>query len=327
LWRAARSNRLPHALVFQGPRGIGKFAAARWFVLGLFCERGLPEDGGAPCGACPACKQVLAGSHPDVFTIEPGPEEERYKLERFIPREGGGRTAEDFLKLRALHGGYRVVLVREMERTRHSQNEVQNALLKMIEEPGRGAMWILECSRPEALLATVRSRCVPVNFEALSSEEVTQVLAQAGLEGEESRTLARWGRGSPGAALDLRARGASGLREQVVRALQGDAPLGAARAVWDVEGSFAGKTPRAKERERARCVLDLALRVVADQMRAGAGAPAETLAHGDLPALGTPVGRTRGLEVLLEARADVERNLDPGAVIDRAFCALGEAGR
>ena len=99
------------------------------------------------------------------------------------------------------------------------------------------------------------------------------------------------------------------------------------RGVWDVEGVFEGKTPRAKERERARCVLDLALHVLADQTRRWAGVDAARLAHGDVEALGTPAGVARAIDVLLEARADIERNLDPGAVLDRAFCALGDAGR
>jgi DNA polymerase-3 subunit delta' len=328
LWRAARADRLPHALLFQGPRGIGKYTAARWLTLGLFCERGVPEERAQPCGACPPCKQVLAGSHPDVFEMRPLPGEERYHLKEFVQRDGSpARTAEDFLRLRAVHGGKRVLLVREMERTSHSQDETQNALLKMLEEPGTDVIWILECSRPDALLATIRSRCVAVRFESLTADEVASVLRASGLEGAEAEALSRWSRGSPGDALALRARGAVDLRARVVAALAGEVPLAAARAVWEVAGTFEGKTPRAKDRERARCVLDLALRVVGDQVRARAGADAAQLPHGDVPCAGAGTGLEGALEVLLEARADVERNLDPGAVLDRAFCALAEAGR
>jgi DNA polymerase-3 subunit delta' len=48
LWRAAASGRLPHALLFLGPPGIGKFRAAHWLMLGLYCERGIPEVGAEP---------------------------------------------------------------------------------------------------------------------------------------------------------------------------------------------------------------------------------------------------------------------------------------
>ena len=320
LWRAARADRLPHALLFEGPAGVGKFLAARWFTLGLFCAEGVPDpDAGreGPCGVCPPCKRVLAGSHPDLFVLEPTPGEERYRLSSFVPAEGGPRSVQQFLGLRAAEGGRRVVLVREMERSRHSQNEVQNALLKMLEEPGQDVIWILETSRVEALLATIRSRCVPVHFERLEPAETAAVLAREGLEPERAALLARWG-------------GAEGVVAVLRSVLRGSAagPVAAARSIWELEGEFVGKTPRAAQRVRARFVLDLALDVLADQQRLRAGLPAEQLAH---PEEFAPTAKRLfehalrdALDTLLECRRDIDRNLDPQAVLDLAFCALGD---
>ena len=66
LWRAAGAGRLPHALLFEGPQGIGKFAAARRLAQGLFC-RGGPAR---PCGRCDTCKKAASDNHLDLFVLD-----------------------------------------------------------------------------------------------------------------------------------------------------------------------------------------------------------------------------------------------------------------
>jgi DNA polymerase-3 subunit delta' len=328
LWRAARADRLPHALLFLGPAGIGKFLAAEWFALGLFCAQGVPGEGGAPCGVCPPCKRVRAGSHPDVFVVEPEEGAEHLPLSRFVPREGGPRSVQEFLALRAAEGGRRAVLVREMERTADTQDAVQNALLKMLEEPGRDVVWVLECSRREALLGTIQSRCVPVRFERLAPHETRAVLSAHGIEGPRAERLAALGRGSPGAALALARAGGEGLQEAIASALSGAPAVRAARSAWELPWPPAPKgartSERAEQRARARLALDLALDAVADQLRCAAGADPAHLAHGALAVDGARRRGRSALERLLDARRDVDRNLDPQALLDVAFAALGD---
>jgi hypothetical protein len=333
LWRAARADRLPHALLFLGPAGIGKFRAAQWFTLGLFCARGIPADGAGPCGTCPPCKRVRAGSHPDVLVVDPEGDE-HLPLSRFVAREGGPPSVQEFLALRAAEGGRRAVLVREMERTADTFDAVQNALLKMLEEPGRDVVWVLESSRPEAILPTIHSRCVPVRFERLRLGETLAALAAQGLEGPRAERLARWSRGSPGAALALAGAGAEELREGIARALAGAPPVASARATWAVQATApergtkgAERSERAEQRARARLVLDLCLDVLADQGRLAAGADPADLAHGDLPPAADGAAWRGALERVLVARRDIDRNLDPQAVVDVAFAALGDLFR
>ena len=329
LWRATETERLAHALLFTGARGIGKFTAARWFVRGMFCQRRIAGETPGPCGGCPPCKRLAAGSHPDVFVIEPDlADSEFLLLDRFVPRDGGGENAQEFLRLRPVEGGWRVVLVREMERT---QGPVQNALLKMLEEPGENVLWLLETSRPAALLPTIHSRCVRVNLTAPSRDEARAVIERHGVPAAEAPALARWSGGAPGEALAMHARGAVALRALLAGVLAGrERAFGrapAAQRLWTLEGRFQGKTARGVERDRARFALDLALAVVRDLARADAGAASEGLAHGDLaadlvPLVGGAARARRMVEALLEARRDIDRNVNPVAVLDLALLAL-----
>jgi hypothetical protein len=159
---------------------------------------------------------------------------------------------------------------------------------------------------------------------------VLEVLALQGVRGEEAARLARWAGGSPGRALALRERGAVAFREVLEGLLSGgwDA-LAAARAVWEAEGRFEGKTPAARQRDQARAFLDLALDVTSDLLRAACGAGADTLPHGDVATGAAAIDEgflRRALDALLAARADLERNLDAQVLVDEALLALGDRG-
>lgn len=103
----------------------------------------------------------------------------------------------------------------------------------------------------------------------------------------------------------------------------------AASRVWDVDGRFQGKTPAAGARLRVRVFLDLGLAVLGDLLRASAGVPDASLAHGDLarslpPDSGAPLERC--MAQWLAARQDVPLNMSPEALLDRALLALGALG-
>ena len=331
LWQAAAEGRLPHALAIEGPEGIGKYTAARWFASGLLCATGP----GPPCGECGPCKRVRSGSeygnHPDLFLIDAALEEEQQiRVHRIAYRpETPGisdpeRCVEIFLDLRAAEGRGRAVLLREGHRMNAS---AQNALLKTLEEPRPGTYLLLETHRPELLLPTIHSRCVRVRFAPLTPEDCRAVLVGEGIEEERAAKLARWSGGSPGKALRLASRGAEAMRGLLEEVLAGRRnPLQAAAAVWEVAGDFPGKTALGSARNRAREFTDLALEVLADLGRRRAGLAPDELAHGDLTAtdrLGEAAEITVRLEELMEIRADVERNLGPEVLVERALLVCG----
>jgi len=334
LWQAANEERLPHALLFEGELGIGKFQAARWFAAGLLCA----EAPGEPCGVCGPCKRVQsggeAGNHPDLFVVDPlVEEEEQIRVHRIARRSESAESdasVEGFLDLCALEGGARIVIIREAQRMNVA---AQNALLKTLEEPRPGTVLVLEAHKSDRLLPTIKSRCVRIRFEPLDAADCAEVLARSGLTGAGAERLARWAEGSPGRALALAARQAETIRDRIAAVLGGEAaPWVAARELFELEGAFEGKTPAARARDRARVILDLALAVVRDRLRAAAGAPLEALPHGDLAADAAGSGRrapqaqARILERLLVTRGDIERNLSPDAVVERALLVLGDPG-
>ena len=324
LWRAAASGRLPHALAFEGPSGIGKFLAACRLAMGLLCQSGPGE----PCGVCGPCKRVTSGdtcgNHPDLHIVDPLAEEtEAIRIQRIADRAGDTESVESFLSLRALEGGWRIVLIREAHRMNIA---AQNALLKTLEEPGDQTLLVLETHRAERLLDTIRSRVVRVRFGRLAAMDAARLIRASEIPEEDARRLARWCAGSPGDAMALAQRAGIELHDVVADLVLGLVrPLEGARRVIAADGEFSGATPLAKERDRARTFLELALAVAGDITRRRAGAPAEDLCHGDILAMGAPEHLDRhALEALFVARADVERNLGPAALIERSALVLAE---
>ena len=330
LWRAAVARRLPHALLLRGPAGVGKFLAARAFAQGLLCEvAGEARAAGEvawPCGACGPCKRVLAASHPDLFVIDAREHGQDQITIHFIshrderPKDAyQGLALEDFLLLRAMEGGFRVVLVRESERMNEA---AQNALLKVLEEPAPGTILVLECSVPARLLTTVKSRTTAVELGPLGEAETREILDQAleaepAAEGGELDVLVHLAKGSPGRALELRSRGAVAMRGLLEEVASGErSERGAADRLWELDGEFPGKTARASARLRAITFLDLGLELLGERERNAA------LAGGDA---GTDPGRARRrwcMDQWLAARQDVDLNLSPEAIVERALYAL-----
>jgi DNA polymerase-3 subunit delta' len=332
LWDAARSGRLPHALLFEGRAGIGKFLAARYLAAGMLCARG-PAD---PCGACGPCRRLASGgergNHPDLLLIDEDlAGEEQIRIARITPRPEDPNYVpelclEVFLALHPMEGKLRVVIVREAQRMNAA---AQSALLKTLEEPRSGTLLVLETDRTAALLPTILSRCVRIRFDPLSRAQCEQVLRAEGVPEEAARRLARIAEGSPGRAQELARNGTLAVLEGISAAARGLRPaLEVAAELWEIEGEFTGRTEGMRARERARAILDAVLALARDAWRLAAGAREDDLALGPLA---RPVAErstahelARRGRFLAAARADVERNLQPTHLVERALLVLAE---
>ena len=196
-------DRQPHALLFHGPRGVGKLALAERYVQLLLCE----ARGAAPCGACDGCRWVLAGQHPDFRRLEPEtlarqqPEEETVSSSKAKPsaeiKIDQVRALEGFVHIGSHRGARRVVLVHPAE---DMNTAAANSLLKNLEEPPGGACFVLVSHRPARLLPTIRSRCVALPVRLPPAAQALAWLAQQGVPQPE-RWLAVAG-GAPLRALE-----------------------------------------------------------------------------------------------------------------------------
>ncbi|MCR0981423.1 DNA polymerase III subunit delta' [Roseomonas populi] len=203
LRESALSGRMHHGWMFTGPQGVGKatlaWRYARWMLAGM--PPGLPA-GEAPLFVPPAdplFARVAAGAHADLRSLSPNTGEKGKKV---IIRVEEVRELTRFLAMTPAEGGWRVVVVEEME----AMNEqAQNALLKTLEEPPPRAVLVLTASAPDRLLPTIRSRIRRLDLFPLQAGAMDTVLARwlPDMSGDDRAALAGLAAGSPGRALSL----------------------------------------------------------------------------------------------------------------------------
>ncbi|HMW17425.1 MAG TPA: DNA polymerase III subunit delta' [Accumulibacter sp.] len=244
-----RRAQLPHALLFIGQRGLGKFALGKAIAAALLCEQ--PGQAGEACGQCPACGWQAQGHHPDFRLLQPaaaanhGSGETDSAVsgdggdggERGTAGEDSGKTVkkkasqwitidqvrglEDFLHVGTHRQGARVVLINPAEAMNRA---AANALLKALEEPLPGTVFLLMASEAHRLLPTIRSRCQTIPVLRPAHAVAVEWLKQAAVTDAE-RWLALAG-GAPFLALELAGSGEKTLFDawlaQAVRAAEGE---------------------------------------------------------------------------------------------------------
>ena len=156
-----KDNRLHHAYLFSGTRGVGKTSIARLFAKGLNCVHGVTAT---PCGACENCKAIEQGNFIDLIEIDAA---SRTKVE-------DTRELLDNVQYKPVVGRFKVYLIDEVHMlSRHSFN----ALLKTLEEPPEYVKFLFATTDPQKLPVTILSRCLQFHLKALDETQISQHLA------------------------------------------------------------------------------------------------------------------------------------------------------
>jgi DNA polymerase-3 subunit delta' len=209
---------------------------------------------------------------------------------------------------RPFEGRRRVVVIDEADALVVA---AQHALLKTLEEPRPGSVFLLVTSRPDVLLATVRSRCPRLRFQPLAADEVAAALVARGRSAGEARTVAALADGSVGAALTASAEDLAAARDVAIRVLAQTADAGdAARRSAAGQALVAGAASGAAARDDLAVVLRAMASLVRDVALAGTGARAALANPDHAPAV----------DRLSAYRGD--RGVRAFAAIDRALAAL-----
>lgn len=183
-------ERIPNALLFWGPSGVGKGLCAIEMVKAIYCHQ---ADGDA-CDSCLACRKVIHGNHPDLLEVVP------VKKARIIDVEAID-TIVEMASLRPYEAQWRVFIIHDADRMRAP---AQNHLLKTLEEPPGRSVFILLSEHSRALLPTIRSRCQQVRFGSLRADTVAELLiSERQLAPEVAQSIAAISQGQMTRALDL----------------------------------------------------------------------------------------------------------------------------
>ncbi|MGB0865020.1 MAG: DNA polymerase III subunit delta' [Granulosicoccaceae bacterium] len=217
---AASADRLPHAMLFVGPEGVGKQSLALTFSKTLLCQR----SDELACGVCDSCVQFESGSHPDFRHLAPDEKTGNFKIEAV-------RSLSQELALTSQYGGYRIAVLEGVEGFTEGAS---NALLKTLEEPPAAVLLMLLTPWPGRLMATIRSRCQQVRCPVPDEQLAVQWLQRHGVADVEA-VLARVG-GGPLLALEQSGGGelSQHLDELLPKVVSGK--LGLAAAAKSLEG-------------------------------------------------------------------------------------------
>jgi DNA polymerase-3 subunit gamma/tau len=336
LKNAIEKNRVAHAYIFSGARGVGKTTAARILAKALNCMHGPTAD---PCGVCDSCKEITAGGSLDVIEIDAA-------SNRGIDQI---RELREMVRYAPAASRSKVVILDEAHML---TGEASNALLKTLEEPPDRVIFVMATTQPEDLADTIRSRSQHFHFRALTFAEISGRLEHIA---EQERlqiapgalaVIARMAEGSLRDALSLleQARAYCGdtIPDKEVRELLGVVPEDALDELVNAiaEGSAdraLGLVHRFQKdgrnlqhfcREAIRHIRNLLIaRVSGADSELIAATPDQRPALARAAALFTEEDLTRFFQILLQTDDSLRRAPDPRVHLEMGLLRLINAGR
>jgi DNA polymerase III subunit delta' len=323
LAQLCRVQRVPHALLFAGPRGIGKATLAFRFACYLLAqgrlEPGSAEsgEGGAKAGTRTSLavdpssgvfRRVASGGHADLLTIERAWDPRRRRLRSDIVVDDA-RDIAGFFRLTSAEEGWRIVIIDGAE---EMNRNAANALLKILEEPPDRSLLILVSHNPGRLLPTIRSRCQRLVLTPPSISAASRLLRnfRPQLDETAAAALVALSKGSIGRALDLADAGGIELYRSLLELLVQTPAIDLSRLQ-----TLADRLSRADAEDAFRACEELLSGFLAQLSRAAA--------HADFAGEERVAGETAAIR-RLSGLAEAARWAAMGGEIERSFAAARE---
>ena len=336
LANAIKNDRVAHAYIFSGARGVGKTTAARILAKALNCVKGPTSE---PCGECDSCKEIAAGTSLDVIEIDAA-------SNRGIDQI---RELREMVRYAPAASRHKVVILDEAHML---TGEASNALLKTLEEPPDRVVFVMATTEPENLEDTIRSRSQHFHFRALTFLEITDRLKYIAqkeklkIDDGALSVIARMAEGSMRDALSLleqaRAYCGDDIKDKEVRELLGVVPEDALQElVESISGQSAeralglvhrfqkeGRNLQHFCREAIRHMRNLLIaRVCGANSDLIAATPEQRPGLEKAAALFTEEDLTRYFQILLQTDNEVRREMDPRVHLEMGLLRLVNAAR
>ena len=336
LANAIKKDRVAHAYIFSGARGVGKTTAARILAKALNCVNGPTAE---PCGVCDSCKEIAAGSSLDVIEIDAA-------SNRGIDEV---REMREMVRYAPASSRRKIVILDEAHML---TSEASNALLKTLEEPPERVIFVMATTEPEKLPDTIRSRSQHFYFRALTFNEITErlkyIASKENLKIEDGAlaVIARMAEGSMRDALSLleqaRAYCGDDIQDQAVRDLLGVVPEDAlnelVQAIAEQSAERAlglvhrfqkeGRNLQHFCREAIRHMRNLLIaRVCGADSDLLAATPDQRPGLAKAAALFSEEDLTRYFQILLQTDDSLRRAMDPRVHLEMGLLRLVNAAR
>lgn len=343
-----RRERVPSAVLFTGPRGVGKYTLARMFAQAANCER-LKDDF---CGECASCEKIarlavpqplidagltergesadaalvertplIVQTNPDVWLLVPDPVRLRTPVARPMIRVGQLRSVQRAAYFKP-QGRRRVFILDGADTMRWTDADL---FLKILEEPPESATLILLAQTPDSLLPTIRSRCLQFHFAPIAVAQIETFLKERSeMKPAERKLAAQLSDGSPGLALSMDVAGSQQLRRSVLRLLEHAVAGEKYGEIFSMTAQLAKQ-----EKESFENVLQVVYSLVTDLLEISqspkSGAPRNPDLRRELEALGKKVNfewalrATQGLDRL---QSRLRRNVGKQLGLDALLVSL-----
>ncbi|MCW2277000.1 DNA polymerase III subunit delta' [Heliophilum fasciatum] len=305
LQRGLIHERVGHAYLFSGTPGVGKKTIARAFAQSILC---LQPQAGDACDVCPSCRQYLSDNHPDMTWLQP--DGATLKIDQI-------RGLRQRIRYRPYESPSQVVI---MEQADTMQPPAANALLKILEEPPGPVVFILISDRGQALLETIRSRCLPVAFGPVPDEAIAAFLQGQGVAETQVTLLTLLAEGRWDRAARLAKEGPPPIREKAIALLKelpqaGEVTIFRWAEEWD------------KNKEGIAELLDTMALLMRDQLLINQQVPESLIVNGDCAGLlvhWPPAALLDGVEKVLAARNWLTSNVSGKLLVEDLLMTLRE---